>query len=181
MSAPHPRSAFPRALATERLALRAAENGDAPLYARLLHEAYATRGADAVTPAQADAFGTFALEHWARYGFGFLLLSDRSGDTLGHCGLRYAGASPRQWATSFDDIEIGYALIPAARGAGYASEAARAVLEAAFAAFDVAQVIGRCSFDNEASARVLLRCGMHEIEPETTLRRFAIRSPRTTA
>jgi ribosomal-protein-alanine N-acetyltransferase len=180
MRAPLPRSAFPRALSTQRLALRAAESGDAPLYARLLAAAYATRpGAPA--PVAVDAFGTFAVEHWVRYGFGFLLLIDRSGDALGHCGLRYSGADPRQWPSSFDEIEIGYALLPAARGAGYATEAGRAVLEAAFAAFDVARILGRCSFDNEASARVLLRCGMHEIGPGTTGRNFAIRSPRSPA
>jgi ribosomal-protein-alanine N-acetyltransferase len=82
---------------------------------------------------------------------------------VGHCGLRYSDADPRRWAQTFDAIELGYALLPEFRGLGYATESGRAVLEAAFASFDVPNIRGRCDVDNAASERVLERCGMTEL------------------
>jgi RimJ/RimL family protein N-acetyltransferase len=60
-------------------------------------------------------------------GFGFLAISRRAeGDVIGYCGLLVGRAS-------FDEPEIAYELLRRAHGHGYATEAARAVLDAAFA------------------------------------------------
>jgi RimJ/RimL family protein N-acetyltransferase len=58
------------------------------------------------------------------------------------------------------DVEIGWGLIPSARGSGYATEAARAVIEWAFAQPGVTRVTATIPTDNEASLRVGRRLGM---------------------
>lgn len=81
-------------------------------------------------------------------------------------------AWPDRWARRYDAIELGYALVPSARGFGFATEAARAVLAAASEVFDFANVRARCDRDNLDSAAVLLRCGMTEVESPGTQRHF---------
>jgi RimJ/RimL family protein N-acetyltransferase len=176
MKPPLPRFVFPRALTTHRLAMRAGEPGDEARYAHLFAAAYATRANPPSEPLVA-AFGRFAVEHWAEFGFGFLLMFV-DGAAVGHCGLKYVEAGPQRRPQAYDDIELGYALLPDARGLGYVTEAGLAVLDAAWAAFDLERILGRCSFDNDASARALVRCGMHEIEPGEDTRRFEVRMPR---
>ena len=59
------------------------------------------------------------------------------------------------------EVEVGYGLVPEARGWGFATEALRAVL----AATDAAGVRVRASVsaDNAASLRVLAKCGFTEL------------------
>ena len=60
-------------------------------------------------------------------GFGFLAIQRRAeGDLIGYCGLLVGRAS-------FDEPEIAYELLRRVHGHGYATEAARAVVDAAFA------------------------------------------------
>jgi RimJ/RimL family protein N-acetyltransferase len=121
------------------------------------------------------------MEHWARYGFGFLMVdlseNAQSPVTIGHAGLKYAGTYPGHWDERAEGIELAYSLLPSARGSGYMTEAARAALEAAFAAFDVPKISARCHHANTASAAVLRRCGMTEIEPSEKYRRFELARP----
>lgn len=56
-------------------------------------------------------------------------------------------------------VEIGYGLIPAYRGRGLATEAARAMVAWAFTQPGVRRVIADCLADNPASARVLEKVG----------------------
>ncbi len=173
-----PARTFPRSIQTARLRLHQPEPAQQALYARLAAEAHATRP-EPWSDDLARTFAAFMVEHWSRYGFGFLVVDvvEPSGATrpVGHAGFKYVDAWPNHWAQTFDAIELGYALVPSARGLGFASEAARAVLGAASEAFDFATVRARCNRDNLDSARVLLRCGMTEIESPGTLRRFEIR------
>jgi len=60
-------------------------------------------------------------------GLGFLTIQRRAEeDLIGYCGLLVGRAS-------FDEPEIAYELLRRVHGCGYATEAARAVLDAAFA------------------------------------------------
>lgn len=88
--------------------------------------------------------------------------------------LKYVDAWPTHWPANYDAIELGYSVVPSARGRGYVTEAALALLTAAFAAFDVASICAKCSHDNPKSAAVLVRCGMKELESTETSRRFEI-------
>jgi RimJ/RimL family protein N-acetyltransferase len=180
MNQPLPRDVFPRRIETARLRLRTPEEGEVTLYARRAQEAYATRP-EPLSDEQAFAFAAFMLEHWGRYGFGFLVI-DIVGDggrpvSIGHAGFKYVDAWPKHWPESYDAIELGYSVVPSARGRGYVTEAARALLSAAFAAFDVPSIHAKCNHDNPKSAALLLRCGMKEIEATDNARRFVILRP----
>jgi RimJ/RimL family protein N-acetyltransferase len=58
--------------------------------------------------------------------------------------------------------ELGYAMAADMVGRGYATEAARAVLELAFERFGLHRVVARLDARNEASARLLRRLGMRQ-------------------
>ncbi len=62
-------------------------------------------------------------------------------------------------------VEIGYSVLPGARGAGYATEMVTALLERAFGEPSVEEVVAHAAQGNEASARVLLRCGFSPAGP----------------
>ncbi len=56
-------------------------------------------------------------------------------------------------------VEIGYSVVPARRGRGYASEAARAVVDWALGQPGVRSVVAGCDPDNVPSIRILERLG----------------------
>jgi RimJ/RimL family protein N-acetyltransferase len=58
--------------------------------------------------------------------------------------------------------ELGYAMARDVEGNGYATEAARAMLDLAFGSFGLHRVIARLDARNEASARLLRRLGMRQ-------------------
>jgi RimJ/RimL family protein N-acetyltransferase len=61
-------------------------------------------------------------------------------------------------------VEIGYALAPAWRGRGLALEAARGLMEHAFAYGDVRQVQAHTLAEENASGRILAKLGMQRVE-----------------
>jgi RimJ/RimL family protein N-acetyltransferase len=76
-----------------------------------------------------------------------------------------------QWVSERDrTAEIGFIVDPRQQGKGYATEAARALVDWAFAAAGLHRVIGRLEARNAASARVLEKLGMrleaHLVENE---------------
>ena len=178
---PLPRDAFPESIVTERLRLRRPDRREEALYARQAQEAYSTRSKP-LSDDGAGAFGAFMVGHWDRYGFGFLIADviedPRAPRTIGHAGFKYVGTGPGHWGESFEAIELGYSIVPTARGNGYVTEAARALLAAGFESFAVPRISARCNRDNPKSAAVLLRCGMTELEPTQAERRFEIARPR---
>jgi len=72
---------------------------------------------------------------------------------IGSCGIRTKSAVAREG-------DIGYELSPQHWGQGYATEAARAVLQFGFAELALHRVWACCIADNARSARVLERLGM---------------------
>lgn len=70
-------------------------------------------------------------------------------------------------------VTIGYGLIPAMRGKGYASEALRALLELARAA-GVASVKGDADLDNAASQHVMAAADMRLVGEDDLLRHYRI-------
>jgi [ribosomal protein S5]-alanine N-acetyltransferase len=175
-----PRDVFPRRIETARLRLRAPEEGEGALYAHRAQEACATRS-EPLSRDQARAFAAFMIGHWERYGFGFLVIDivGASGKrvSIGHAGFKYVDAWPNHWPENYDAIELGYSIVPTARGHGYVTEAAQAALTAAFAAFDVPSIRAKCNDDNPKSAAVLFRCGMKELPTMGKMRHFEIMRP----
>jgi RimJ/RimL family protein N-acetyltransferase len=62
-------------------------------------------------------------------------------------------------------VEIGFSVIPSARGRGFAAEIVTALADYAFASGSVAEVIARTTLTNIASISVLRRAGLRLIGP----------------
>ncbi|WP_308917686.1 GNAT family N-acetyltransferase [Jannaschia sp. LMIT008] len=106
-------------LTTPRLTLRAQTMADWPSYRDFYREQAAADGED-FDPRRAWTLFASDIGHWALHGFGWLILDDGTG-AVGACGIHH----PPQHA----DVEIGWNTFAAARGKGYAPEAATRVLE----------------------------------------------------
>ena len=101
-----------------------------------------------------EAWRKFAMYpgHWALRGFGpWALELKATGEYLGLCGLWY----PDGWI----EPEITWALLPAHHGNGFATEAARRALRAAYDDFGWSTAVSVIAVDNAASMAVASRLG----------------------
>jgi RimJ/RimL family protein N-acetyltransferase len=137
-------------LTTERLLLRELELEDADELAAVLSDPVAMR----FYPAPFDTERVRAWIDWAREsyrenGFGLWAVIRRSdGRFLGDCGPMLQPVD--------DEVipEVGYHIVPAEQGKGYATEAARACIEWAFANTPYDVVCSIVSPENEPSRAV---------------------------
>ena len=74
-------------------------------------------------------------------------------------------------------VEIGYSVLPAYRGQGFATEAARALVDWALAQPEVKRIIAECSPDNVASIRILEKLGMQRREANGGILRWELAIP----
>ncbi len=74
-------------------------------------------------------------------------------------------------------VEIGYGIAPAYRRRGYASEAASALVEWAFARPDVRRVIAECLPDNAGSIKVLEGLGMRQTHRDGRMLKWELPRP----
>jgi ribosomal-protein-alanine N-acetyltransferase len=104
------------------------------------------------------------------YGERAIVLAD-SGALIGACGLvpcldefnrlpglRPTGSAPAGRTTA--EVGLFYALSPAHRGHGYATEAVRALVECTFRELRLARIIAATSRDNTDSIALMQRLGM---------------------
>ena len=108
-----------------------------------------------------------ADEHWARHGFGPYAVCDaETGALLGALELHFAG----EGIGGIDpaEVEIGWAVAAYRRGTGIATEAARAVVEHAFAALAPEHLVAYIRPENAASLRIAAKLGMRDDGPGTT-------------
>lgn len=143
-------------LATPRLRLRPVTDADALALVALHSDAHVLRYWDAPPwrdPANAQRF-IAASRRMAEDGSGARLAIDRSSDAtfLGWCSLS-------RWNPVHRSAALGYCLAEAAWGHGYATEAARGVLQWAFDTLDLNRVQAETDTRNVASARVLEKLG----------------------
>jgi RimJ/RimL family protein N-acetyltransferase len=143
-------------LHTARLRLRPVTRADADALFALHSNAYVLRYWDAppwTDPARAERF-VAASRQMAEEGSGARLAIDRASDGafIGWCALS-------RWNPDFRSASLGYCLSDAAWGHGYATEAARALLDWAFATLDLNRVQAETDTRNAASARVLEKLG----------------------
>ncbi len=88
-------------------------------------------------------------------GFGLWIVTLKStGEFLGECGLTV------QVVDGVEEIEVGYQLLPAHQGCGYATEAAAACRDAARDVFRADRVIAVINPANDSSRRVAERIGL---------------------
>jgi RimJ/RimL family protein N-acetyltransferase len=110
-----------------------------------------------------DGVGLY-LRHGDRsYGFHFVVRRDDA-RVIGEIGFV---SPPRRGV-----VMIGYAIVPAARRQGYATEAIEALTAWSLEQPGVDHVRAQTLPDNEASIRALLRAGFEEDEPGARVRRF---------
>ena len=99
---------------------------------------------------------------WLERGYGGFAVLDRgNGRFLGRTGLKY-------WS-QFDETELGWALRKDAWGRGYATEAARACLDWAFASLPAPYLTAMIQPDNKPSIRVACRLGMSPLRADVLL------------
>ena len=145
------------ALHTERLQLRPFTDADQDALFAMHSSAHVLRYWDSAPwgdRARAERF-IAASRQMAEDGSGARLAIDRSSDGalfIGWCSLT-------RWNPEFRSASMGYCLTDAAWGNGYATEAARALLQWAFDALDLNRVQAETDTRNVASARVLEKLG----------------------
>ncbi len=95
------------------------------------------------------------IERYAKYGYGlFGVELKESGELIGDCGLVW------QDLPSGPELEVGYHFNRAHQGYGYATEAAKACIDYAFAKAGVDHVISLIRPENGPSRRVAERNGL---------------------
>lgn len=144
-------------LDTQRLVLRRLEPADAGFILELTNDPdwlrhIGDRGIRSLDDARRYITdGPLAM--YERHGFGLYLVGLRDGGTpIGLCGL-----IKRDW---LDDVDIGFAFLPAFRGRGYALEAAAATLEYGRATLGLHRIAAIVSPGNADSLQLLGRLGM---------------------
>ncbi len=146
-----------RILETERLVIRHLEQADAAFILELLNQPsfirfIADRGVRTLADAE-DYILHGPVASYAKHGFGLFAVELReTGTPIGMCGLIKRDVLP--------DIDIGYALLERYWKKGYAQESAAAVL-AYGKSIGLQRIIAITATDNDASARVLEKIGLH--------------------
>ena len=138
------------AIETERLHLRLRDERDAAWYRELVAE----RGEDMPTLEEAMTRLASFRDLTIATGIGALAIGRRAeGDVIGYCALVVGRCS-------LDEPEIAYELLRRFHGRGYATEAARALVDAA-AATGRHRLWSTVRPSNTASLRVLEKIGFH--------------------
>jgi RimJ/RimL family protein N-acetyltransferase len=156
----------PAAIETERLRLRPPRLGDADeIFARYAQDAEVTRYLTwrphkSIEPVREFLRSLLALREQGAV-LPWVVERRADGRLLGVTDLRLQGFR----------AEIGYALARDAWGQGFASEAARALVNWALAQPGIYRVWAVCDVDNAASGRVLEKAGMVR---EGLLRRWSV-------
>ena len=144
-------------LETARLTLRAFTQDDAAFIIELLNDPDWLRFIGDRKVRTIDDAQTYLqngpIAHAAQHGFALGAVERTcDGALVGMCGLiRREG---------LDDVDLGYALLPAYRRRGFAHESAAAWLACGFERFGLKRIVAITSVDNVASGRVLEAIGM---------------------
>jgi RimJ/RimL family protein N-acetyltransferase len=147
-------------LETERLVLRGWRPEDFGPYAVMLADdgtaRFITRQGRALSEEEAWNETVWPIGHWQLLGYGMFVVEERStGAFLGRVGpLR-----PPFWP----GFEIACPVAPAARGKGYATEAARAAIDWSFATFPLDRIVSTIDPRNGAIQSVAERLGERRI------------------
>ncbi|MEM0909663.1 MAG: GNAT family N-acetyltransferase [Pseudomonadota bacterium] len=141
---------------SERLFFRKAKESDAAFILTLLNDPdwlkyIGDRKLDSIE--KSKAFITAHLPDPAiNEGLGMYVIEVKSnGAAIGLCGLLQRAHMP--------DIDIGYALLPNARGSGFAAESVRFFISQAFDKLHYARIYAIVKADNQRSLSLIRACG----------------------
>ena len=143
-------------LETDRLRLSRLSVDDAEFILRLLNEpSFIQNIGDRAVRTIEDARAYILkgpIASYEKFGFGLMLVElKESGAPIGICGLLKREV--------FDDVDIGYALLPEFWSQGYALESASAVMSYAWEKLGSKRVLAVVNADNESSIRLLGKMG----------------------
>jgi [ribosomal protein S5]-alanine N-acetyltransferase len=144
-------------LATERLILRHFQITDRePMY-QIFCDAEVMRFSDGIkTKEWVDAWLHSCLARYHTWDYGpYAVVEQCSQDVIGYCGLFFF-----EDVDGRPEIEIGYRFLHSTWGQGYATEAALAVRDYAFATLGIKRLIALIDPSNVASIRVAEKIGM---------------------
>ena len=164
-------------LETSRLVVRRLVDEDAPFILELLNDPSFIRNIGDRNVRTLDGACAYIrsgpLASYAQHGFGLWAVVLKEGAVpIGMCGLLKRDV--------LDDVDIGFAYLPAFQSKGYGFEAARAVLDHARDRLCLPRVVAIVNPGNETSARLLEKLGMsfeRMVQPfaaERPLRLFGI-------
>jgi RimJ/RimL family protein N-acetyltransferase len=146
---------------TERLILREFREDDFPVYEKLAANPDVMRYLGGKTQSRVEAWRhmAFLVGHWTLRGYGYFALEEKAtGEFIGRAGFTYP--------TGWPGFELGWTIAPSHQRRGFASEAARRLLDYAFTELDRSHVISLIHPDNTPSRRVAERLG-ETVEGET--------------
>ncbi len=141
---------------TKRLVLREVTPDDAAFFLALLTDPdwirnIGDRNVHSLDDAVAYMHKAY-IPQYAKHGFGLYLAARKDGTPIGMCGLIKRD--------TLDDVDIGFAFLPAYRGQGYALEAARATLQYGRDVLNKNRMVAITLPDNLPSVALLEKIGM---------------------
>lgn len=143
-------------LETDRLVLRRLSPEDAEFILELVNDPdwlrfIGDRGVRSLEDAR-EYIRSGPMDMYDRFGFGLFAVERKARDgPIGICGLL-----KREW---LENVDLGFAFLPAFRRRGYAREAAAGTLAYAREVLGLARVAAITSPDNEASQNLLRQLG----------------------
>lgn len=139
-------------LTTQRLVLRMPVLADFPAFAEFWASPRAQYMGGPCDRAAAWFWFSSDIAMWHLFGHGALMIDVRlTGETVGQVGINAGPLYP--------ETELGWLLYAGHEGHGYATEAATALRDWAFAALPLASLVSYIYPDNIASAKVAERLG----------------------
>ncbi len=148
------------ALQTPRLLLRPWTPGDVEALFEILQEPDLLRYFPNPDPPGRDIVETYInrqLAHWKEFGYGhWAVILPEEDQVLGWNGLEFL--------PELGECEVAYLLSRRVWGRGYATESARAALRFGFERAGLGSIIGLVHPENEASIRVLKKCGLSFVD-----------------
>lgn len=150
-------------LETERLRFRQFRLDDFPTYEQWCARMEIMRYLGGKTFDRIHAFRhlSYLIGHWHFLGYGYYAVEEKAtGALVGRVGFTNQPGWPA--------FELGWTIIPERQGRGYATEAARMLLDYAFTALDQPRVVSLIHPDNAPSRRVAEKLGQR-VEGETEI------------
>lgn len=166
-------------LTTERLIIREPRIGDTELLMPMFSDPVAMRYIGNGAPRDLDTVRASIrkrIAYFEKTGTTlFTVAVQETGEVIGDCGI-----FPYNWEGP--EIELAYRYRQSAWGNGYAKEAGRAVVDAAWRETDIQELLGVTDLRNIASQRVLIGLGFEDLGTvdryyDETLRHFRLLRP----
>ncbi len=146
-------------LETPRLQLRPLTSGDLDVVVRIHTDPELMRHIHRGVPHTEDECIVDlarALTHWRDHGCGPFVVTNRDGDLVGTVGF----ATPEWLPEVMPARDVGWTIVQRHQGHGYATEAARAVIDWYFGTAGDDRLLGIHNSDNPRSRAVMRRLGM---------------------